>query len=83
MPRMRKHDKVSEYHVQQIARRAKLLRMELDAARNCVKPFNEHYNALLDLNQALIRCENILRGLPPDHDGRVWNSTPGLAKSAT
>ena len=77
MPRKRKHDKVSEYHLEKIARRAVLLRIDLDAARNTLVPFNEHYNALVELRSATYRCEAFLRGLPPDRFGESRSSTPG------
>jgi hypothetical protein len=79
MPRKRKHDKVNEYHIEEIRRCAAKLRTGLDEAANFVKPFSEHYDALIDLRAAALRCEAILRGLPPDRFGESWNSTPAAA----
>ena len=76
MPRKRKYDAVNEFHIEQIARRAGLLRTDLDEALNTVKPFNEHYNALSELRAATLRCEAILRGVSQERFGESWNSTP-------
>lgn len=76
MPRKRRCDTVTGQHIENIARRAGMLRIELHQAMGWVKPFSPHYDALLELGQATIRCENILRGLPPDQESRMWNSTP-------
>jgi hypothetical protein len=80
MPRKRKFDAVNELHIQHIAHRAGQLRSELEAAANFVKPFSQHYDALIELRAATLRCEAILRGLPPDRFGESWNSTPGPAE---
>ena len=62
MPRRRRYDEISQYHLDQIDRRVGLLQIALTDASRRLTPFQPHYDAITDLDRALARALNLLNG---------------------
>lgn len=67
MPRRRRHEKISDYHLGQIERQVSLLEIELGNATLTLAPFCTHYNAIADLNGHLRAALNLLNDRPADY----------------
>ncbi len=67
MPRRRRHDKISEYHLQAIERQVGHLKAEVAQASLSLTPFRLHYDTLRELNAAVDRALNLLHGRPGDY----------------
>ncbi|TIN40402.1 MAG: hypothetical protein E5Y10_09295 [Mesorhizobium sp.] len=66
MPRHRRHEQISEYHLANIERQASLLKRDLRDAQLALKPFHEHWEVLDRLHGDLKRALNLLNGRPAD-----------------
>ncbi|TWG94097.1 hypothetical protein L598_003900000060 [Mesorhizobium sp. J18] len=66
MPRRKRHEKVSGYHIDRIERQARLMRIVLDEARLSLIPFKPHHDAIAEYNGATRRLLNILNDRPAD-----------------
>ncbi|CAH2409358.1 hypothetical protein [Mesorhizobium escarrei] len=66
MPRYRRRETISEYHLAKIERQATLLQRELRDAQLALKPFREHWEAVDRLHGDLKRALNLLNGRPAD-----------------
>jgi hypothetical protein len=67
VPRRRRNDTISEYHLDQIDRQITLLRVALDEATRSLTPFRPHYDAIGDLQEHLHRAMNVLNNRPPEY----------------
>jgi hypothetical protein len=68
MPRYRRHEEISEYHLSRVERQAFLLKVELQAAQLALKPFCPHYDAIDRLHTDLRKALNLLNGRPADYE---------------
>ena len=62
MPRRRRNDEVSQYHLGRIDRQVGLLQIALADASRKLTPFKSHYDAITDLSRALTKALNLLNG---------------------
>ena len=67
MPRRRRRDTITPYHLEKIERQANLLELAIREAQLDLAPFQPHYDALNALNDHIRRALNVLKGRPPDH----------------
>lgn len=68
MPRYRRHETISEFHLARIERQAWLLTKELRDAQLALKPFRPHYDALNELHRDIHRALNLLNGRPANYE---------------
>lgn len=66
MPRRKRHDRITPYHLGRIDRQAALLRQAIDEATLDLTPFEPHYDALYQLRDDLRRALNLLNDRPAD-----------------
>ncbi|GLS35970.1 hypothetical protein GCM10010869_15590 [Mesorhizobium tianshanense] len=66
MPRYRRHEQISEYHLAKIERQASLLERDLRDAQLSLKPFREHWEVIDRLHRDLQRAINLLNGRSAD-----------------
>ena len=67
MPRRRRHEKISSFHLGEIERDIGRLRIRLIEAQTSLTPFRGHYDAVTDLQEFLIRTLNLLHDRPADY----------------
>lgn len=67
MPRRRRYDEISEYHLGRIDRQIAMLSAVLSEASRSLTPFRSHYEAIRALNRDLARAVNLLNGRTADH----------------
>lgn len=68
MARAKRHDSISQYHLDLIDRKISLLEIELGAAQLSLKPFSPHYDAISSLKQDLRKALNLLNDRPADYE---------------
>jgi len=66
MARTKRRDSISITTLERIERQAGLLRGEIGAAQAQITPFRPHYDALSELQQALVEVLNLLNDRPRD-----------------
>ena len=67
MPRRRRHEKISSFHLGEIERDIGRLQIRLIEAQTSLTPFREHYDAVSDLQQFLTMTLNLLNDRPADY----------------
>jgi hypothetical protein len=68
MPRSRRYDEISELNLSNIDRQVGLLQIALANASRSLTPFKPHYEAISDLNRALSKALNLLKGRDADYE---------------
>ena len=68
MPRRRRSNTVSEYHLDRIERQASLLRILLEDASRDLEPFEPHHEAIAGLRRDLVKALNLLHDRPADYE---------------
>ena len=68
-------------HLQRIERQVGQLDRVLAHTQMSIMTFCPHGQAIMQLRSQLAVAVNLLNDRPADHDGRVWNSTPGPPSS--
>ena len=76
MPRRKRHDNISEYHLQKLERQASLLETAITDATRSLTIFCPHGEALTHLRTNLRIAVNLLNDRPVDHVRYNGNSTP-------
>ena len=81
MPRRKRHEKISEYHLQNLDRAVSGLRFAMSGANLDLAPFEPHYEALSELDRALTRCLNVLCDRPADYVEPYRGPAAGLVEA--
>ncbi|MBZ9999629.1 MULTISPECIES: hypothetical protein [unclassified Mesorhizobium] len=68
MPRRKRHETISSYHLGLVERQAWLLTKELREAQLALKPFTPHWEAIDQLHQDMRRALNLLNDRPADYE---------------
>lgn len=64
MARPKRHDSIGTLTLERIERQAGILRGEIGAAQAQLTPFKAHYDALSELQDALVEVINLLHDRP-------------------
>jgi len=76
MPRRKQHDRINEYHREEVRRKIWALTTAISNASLSLNFFCPHGQALADLRAAAVRAENLIYDRPGDYQP-PGNSTPG------
>ncbi|MER8555128.1 hypothetical protein NKH37_23575 [Mesorhizobium sp. M1217] len=68
MPRYRRHEEISEFHLAKIEWQAWLLTVELRDAQLALKPFCAHWETIDQLHRDMRKALNLLNNRPADYE---------------
>lgn len=77
MPRRKRHDTITSYHLQRIEKQVTQLELAMGEATLSLTPLRPHYDALMQLRSELRVALNLLSDRPADYFRHCGHMSPG------